>query len=121
MLSEGKLLARHDLVAAIRSVVKFRVPRQGPIEIALRLLPNKQCFAGRPCQLVKCSNKGRTPMSTSRRRILVAGSSAFAVAASSRVRAQSPEAARKAKIDSLLQRAVEAGDVPGVIAIWRNP
>ena len=56
-------------------------------------------------------------MSTSRRRFLVAGSSAFAVAASSRVRAQSPDAARKAKIDSLLQRAVEAGDVPGVIAM----
>src|SRR6516165_11391460 len=56
-------------------------------------------------------------MSTSRRRFLVAGSSAFAVAASSRVRAQSPDAARKAKIDSLLQHAVEAGDVPGVIAM----
>ena len=56
-------------------------------------------------------------MSTSRRRFLVAGSSAFAVAASSRVRAQSPDAARKAKIDSLLQRAAEAGDVPGVIAM----
>src|SRR6516162_6930758 len=56
-------------------------------------------------------------MSTSRRRFLVAGSSAIAVAASSRVRAQSPDASRKAKIDSLLQRAVEAGDVPGVIAM----
>ena len=53
-------------------------------------------------------------MSTSRRS---ARSAAFGVAASSRVRAQSPDAARKAKIDSLLQRAVEAGDVPGVIAM----
>jgi hypothetical protein len=38
-------------------------------------------------------------------------------AAGSRVRAQSLDAARKSKIDSLLQRAVEAGEVPGVIAM----
>jgi methyl acetate hydrolase len=55
-------------------------------------------------------------MSTSRRRFLT-GSVASAIAASSGVRAQSSDAARKAKIDSLLQRAVEAGDVPGVIAM----
>jgi hypothetical protein len=39
-------------------------------------------------------------------------------AAGSRVRAQSLDAARKTKIDSLLQRAVEAGDVP-VSLPWR--
>ena len=38
------------------------------------------------------------------------------MAASSRMRAQSLDAARKTKIDLLLQ-AVEAGDVPGVIAM----
>jgi methyl acetate hydrolase len=56
-------------------------------------------------------------MTTSRRRFLVTGSAAFAVSAGSRVRAQSVDAARKNKIDTLLQRAVEAGDVPGVIAM----
>ena len=55
-------------------------------------------------------------MSTSRREFLTA-SAASAIAASSGVRAQSSDAARKVKIDSLLQRAVEAGDVPGVIAM----
>jgi methyl acetate hydrolase len=55
-------------------------------------------------------------MSTSRR-IFLTGSAASVVAASSRVRAQSADAARKTKIDALLQRAVEAGDVPGVIAM----
>ena len=55
-------------------------------------------------------------MSTSRR-LFLTGSAASVVAASSRVRAQSADAARKTKIDLLLQRAVEAGDVPGVIAM----
>jgi methyl acetate hydrolase len=54
-------------------------------------------------------------MSISRRRFLVAGSAALAVAASSP--AQSREAARKSKIDALLRRAIDAGDVPGVIAM----
>jgi methyl acetate hydrolase len=56
-------------------------------------------------------------MTTSRRRFLVTGSAAFAVAAASRARAQSVDVARKNKIDALLQRAVESGDVPGVIAM----
>ena len=56
-------------------------------------------------------------MITSRRAFLVAGTAAFAVAADSRARAQSVDTARKNKIDALLQRAVEAGDVPGVIAM----
>jgi CubicO group peptidase (beta-lactamase class C family) len=56
-------------------------------------------------------------MSISRRRFLVAGSAALAVAANSPIRAQSREAARKSKIDALLRRAIDAGDVPGVIAM----
>jgi hypothetical protein len=55
-------------------------------------------------------------MSTSGRRFLT-GSAASLVGASSSVLAQSADAARKTKIDLLLQRAVEAGDVPGVIAM----
>jgi methyl acetate hydrolase len=55
-------------------------------------------------------------MTTSRRRFLT-GSAASLAGASSRVLAQSADAARKTKIDLLLQRAVEAGDVPGVIAM----
>jgi CubicO group peptidase (beta-lactamase class C family) len=56
-------------------------------------------------------------MTTSPRSILVAASAAFAGAADSGPRAQSVDVARKNKIDALLQRAVEAGDVPGVIAM----
>jgi methyl acetate hydrolase len=56
-------------------------------------------------------------MSISRRRFLVAGSAALAVAASSPARVQSREAARKSKIDALLRVAIDAGDVPGVIAM----
>jgi len=56
-------------------------------------------------------------MTTSRRGFLVTGSAALAVAAGSRARAQSVDVARKNKIDALLQRAVEAGDVPGVVAM----
>ena len=56
-------------------------------------------------------------MTTSRRGFLVTGSAAFAVAAGSGARAQSVDAARKNKIDALLQGAVEGGDVPGVIAM----
>lgn len=56
-------------------------------------------------------------MSTSRRRFLVAGSAALTVAAGPRAHAQSPQAARNSKIDALLQRAVDAGDVPGVVAM----
>jgi methyl acetate hydrolase len=57
-------------------------------------------------------------MPTSHRRFPMAGSAAFAVAAESHVRAQSLlDAARKSKIDALLRGAVDAGDVPGVIAM----
>jgi methyl acetate hydrolase len=56
-------------------------------------------------------------MSTSRRRLLVAGSAALSLAAGPRVHAQSAEAARKGKIDAMLQRAIDAGDVPGVVAM----
>jgi methyl acetate hydrolase len=55
-------------------------------------------------------------MSISRRRFLLAGSAALAVA-SSPIRAKSREASRKSKIDALLRGAVDAGDVPGVIAM----
>jgi methyl acetate hydrolase len=56
-------------------------------------------------------------MTTWRRRFVVTGSAAFAVAAGSSARAQSVDAARKSEVDALLQRAVESGDVPGVIAM----
>jgi methyl acetate hydrolase len=56
-------------------------------------------------------------MSTSRRKFLVAGSAALTVAATKRARAQSADATRKSKIDTLLQGAVDAGDVPGVVAM----
>ena len=56
-------------------------------------------------------------MSISRRRFLVAGSAAIAVAAGSPIRAQPRKAARRSKIDALLRHAVDAGDVPGVIAM----
>jgi methyl acetate hydrolase len=56
-------------------------------------------------------------MSISRRRFLVAGSAALAVAANSPARARSRQDPRKGKIDALLQRAIDAGDVPGVIAM----
>jgi len=57
-------------------------------------------------------------MSTSRRKFLIAGSAALTVATGPRdARAQSAEATRKGKIDALLQRAVDAGDVPGVVAM----
>jgi methyl acetate hydrolase len=56
-------------------------------------------------------------MTTGRRTVVVTGSAAFAVAVGSPARAQSVDAARKNKIDALLQRAVDAGDVPGVIAM----
>jgi methyl acetate hydrolase len=56
-------------------------------------------------------------MTTSRRTFVVTGSAAFAVAVGSPARAQSVDAARKNKIDALLQRAVDAGNVPGVIAM----
>jgi len=54
-------------------------------------------------------------MTTWRRRFV--GSAVFAVAAGSSARAQSVDAARKSEVDALLQRAVESGDVPGVIAM----
>src|SRR5262245_20003026 len=56
-------------------------------------------------------------MSTSRRKFLVAGSLALTVATAPRARAQSADAARKSKIDALLQRAADAGDIPGVVAV----
>jgi methyl acetate hydrolase len=56
-------------------------------------------------------------MTTWRRRFVVTGSAAFAVAAGSSARAQSVDATRKSEVDALLQRAVESGDVPGVIAM----
>jgi len=56
-------------------------------------------------------------MTTWRRRFVVTGSAAFAVAAGSSARTQSVDAARKSEVDALLQRAVESGDVPGVIAM----
>ena len=56
-------------------------------------------------------------MSISRRRFLVAGSAAIAVAAGSPIRAQPLKAARRSKIDALLRHAVDAGDVLGVIAM----
>ena len=56
-------------------------------------------------------------MSTSRRRFLVAGSAALTFAAGPRAHAQSAEAARKGKIDAMMQRAIDAGDVPGVVAM----
>ena len=56
-------------------------------------------------------------MSINRRRFLVTGSAALAVAANRPARARSRETARKSKIDALLQRAIDAGDVPGVVAM----
>jgi len=56
-------------------------------------------------------------MTTSGRGFSVTGSAAFAVEAGFHARAQSVDPARENKIDALLQRAVEAGDVPGVIAM----
>ena len=56
-------------------------------------------------------------MSISRRRFLVAGSAAIAVAAGSPIRAQPLKAARRSKIDALLRHAIDAGDVLGVIAM----
>jgi methyl acetate hydrolase len=56
-------------------------------------------------------------VSVSRRWFVAAGSAALAAASSSPARAQSREAARNSKIDALLQRAIDAGDVPGVVAM----
>ena len=56
-------------------------------------------------------------MSTSRREFLVAGSAALTLTAGRHAHAQSAEAARKGKIDAMLQRAADAGDVPGVVAM----
>jgi Beta-lactamase len=66
---------------------------------------------------VAASGSGKTPMPECRRSFAVAGSGELAAAAGSRARAQSPEARRKIMIDALLQHAVEAGDVPGVVAM----
>src|SRR5262245_464563 len=56
-------------------------------------------------------------MSTSRRKFLVAGSAALTVTATKGAGAQTADATRKSKIDTLLQGAVNAGDVPGVVAM----
>jgi methyl acetate hydrolase len=56
-------------------------------------------------------------MTTSGRRLLATSSAAFAAEAGTCAGAQSIDAARKNKIDAMLQRAVDAGDVPGVIAM----
>ena len=57
-------------------------------------------------------------MTTDRRTFIVTGAAALATAAHAPAFAQSSDAAsRKAKIDAMLRRAAEAGDVPGVIAM----
>ena len=56
-------------------------------------------------------------MTTDRRTFIVTSAAALATAAHAPAFAQSTDAApRKAKINSMLQRAADAGDVPGVIA-----
>lgn len=57
-------------------------------------------------------------MRTDRRTFMVTGAAALATAAHAPALAQSGDAAsRKAKIDAMLQRAADAGDIPGVVAM----
>ncbi len=57
-------------------------------------------------------------MTTDRRTFMVTSAAALATAAHAPAFAQSGDAAsRKAKIDAMLQKAAEQGDVPGVVAM----
>ena len=56
-------------------------------------------------------------MSTSRREFLLAGSAVLTLAGGQYARAQSAPPTHKGKIDAMLQGAVDAGDVPGVVAM----
>ena len=57
-------------------------------------------------------------MTTDRRTFIVTSAAALAAAAHAPALAQSgTAAARKAKIDAILQKAADAGDVPGVVAV----
>jgi len=56
-------------------------------------------------------------MSTSRREFLVAGSAALTLTAGRHAHAQPAAPTHSSKIDAMLQRAVDAGDVPGVVAM----
>lgn len=57
-------------------------------------------------------------MTTDRRTFIVTSAAALATAAHAPAFAQSGDAAsRKAKIDAMLQKAAEAGDIPGVVAV----
>jgi methyl acetate hydrolase len=56
-------------------------------------------------------------MSTSRREFLVAGSAALTLTAGRHAHAQPAAPTHRSKIDAMLQRAVDAGDVPGVVAM----
>jgi len=57
-------------------------------------------------------------MTTDRRTFMVTSAAALATAAHVPALAQSGDAAsRKAKIDAMLQKAADAGDVPGVVAV----
>jgi len=56
-------------------------------------------------------------MSTSRREFLLAGSAVLTLAGGRYASAQSATTTLKGKLDAMLQRAVDAGDVPGVVAM----
>ena len=56
-------------------------------------------------------------MWTDRRTFVVTGAAALATATYAPALAQSGAAARKARIDALLQRAADSGDIPGVVAM----
>jgi CubicO group peptidase (beta-lactamase class C family) len=61
---------------------------------------------------------GGAKMTTDRRTFMVTSAAALATAAHVPALAQSGDAAsRKAKIDAMLQKAADAGDVPGVVAV----
>jgi CubicO group peptidase (beta-lactamase class C family) len=61
---------------------------------------------------------GGAKMTTDRRTFMVTSAAALATAAHAPAFAQSGDAAsRKAKIDAMLQKAAEQGDVPGVVAM----
>jgi methyl acetate hydrolase len=55
-------------------------------------------------------------MTTDRRTFLMTSAAALATAAHAPAFAQAADAARKAKIDAMLQKAADSGDVPGVVA-----
>lgn len=56
-------------------------------------------------------------MTTDRRTFIVTSASALATASHLPTFAQSGDAARRAAIDAMLQKAADAGDVPGVVAM----